>query len=424
MQLPINIRDFKGQITSKHQKIAGWLKIFILIIIVTAIGSGFVFNNREKPIPVNVIKVKSESIEKVVFTSGRLEAADEQEFFTAVDSTLMDLNVKVGDRVNKGEILGRLDTLELERRYKEAVASLAGKEAELAKAAAVNENLNLKALHSEYLMTRNKMNRIEELLKAGAASLGEKEAAQAELDRVEAAYLEARTRYNQGASVKQYDSLQAQVELARQEMNQASERLDMATFVAMSNGVVTYIGAQKGNRVMEGSLLLVVGSDRELKVTADVNEIDAGNLKPGQKAEITCVALAGHKYNGAISRVGAAAVTQSGSNGEQVSVPVTITLDSNHEDLRIGYSVNIRIVTSRQNKVFALPLQAIVERDGKKIVYLVKDGKIVERAVRTKLGNEMKDIIIAGIKPGEQVISNPASSTVAGQKVVVQEQKL
>jgi HlyD family secretion protein len=263
MQLPINIRDFKGQITSKHQKIAGWLKIFILIIIVTAIGSGFVFNNREKPIPVNVIKVKSESIEKVVFTSGRLEAADEQEFFTAVDSTLMDLNVKVGDRVNKGEILGRLDTLELERRYKEAVASLAGKEAELAKAAAVNENLNLKALHSEYLMTRNKMNRIEELLKAGAASLGEKEAAQAELDRVEAAYLEARTRYNQGASVKQYDSLQAQVELARQEMNQASERLDMATFVAMSNGVVTYIGAQKGNRVMEGSLLLVVGSDRE-----------------------------------------------------------------------------------------------------------------------------------------------------------------
>ncbi|RYD02883.1 hypothetical protein N752_23005 [Desulforamulus aquiferis] len=53
------------------------------------------------------------------------------------------------------------------------------------------------------------------------------------------------------------------MDLGLQEVAQAKERLDLATFVAERNGVVLFVGAEKGNRVMEGSRLIVVGSDSD-----------------------------------------------------------------------------------------------------------------------------------------------------------------
>ena len=119
-----------------------WITGIILLLLI-ALGT-FMASRGEKPLPVEMTTVHLEDIERTVVSNGRLEAVKRQDFFTPVDSTLMELKVKAGDRVKKGEVLGRLDSLELARKYKNSLALLAAREAELAKAEAVNDELKLK----------------------------------------------------------------------------------------------------------------------------------------------------------------------------------------------------------------------------------------------------------------------------------------
>lgn len=392
-----------------------WITGIILLLLI-ALGT-FMASRGEQPLPVEMATVELEDIERTVVSNGRLEAVARQDFFTPVDSTLMELKVKAGDRVKKGEVLGRLDSLELARKYKNSLALLAAREAELAKAEAVNDELKLKEAEVQYQKANNHLERVEHLYDAGAVNIEEREAAQVEEAKAQALYNEAKIKLEQKAASREKASLKAQVELAQQEVEQAKERLDLATFVAAFDGVVIAVNAKEGNRVLEGSSVMELGSEDMLEVTATVNEIDAGNLEAGQEVRISCLALPGREFHGKVSRVGAAAIIQKNNSGEAVNVPVTIQLHGKTEGLKIGYTVDLTISLRQEKQVMSIPVEAIMERDGKKSVYLVENEVARERKIKSKMGNELKDIVISGLKAGDKVIINPPSSIKAGQKV-------
>lgn len=399
---------------SKRSK---WITAIVLILAVS-IGL-FIVKSGNKALPVQVSELKKQDIERTVVSNGRLEAATRQEFFTPVDSTLMELKVKAGDRVKKGDVLGRLDSLELARQYKNTIAVLAAREAELAKADAVSDELNLKQAEAEYNKAQNHFIRINELYKAGAVNIEEQESAQVEEARARVLYNEAKIKMEQGAGGQQKASLRAQVELARQEVDQAKERLDLATFIADFDGVIVTVGAKEGNRVLEGTELLELGSEEVLEVTANVNEIDAGSLEPGQAVKVSCLALPGKEFWGEVYKVGAAAVTQKSNSGEFVNIPVTVKLKGKTGELKIGYTVDLTIKLRSEDNALAIPVEAIVEKDDKKTVFIVKDGIAREQQVKTRMGNELMDIVTSGLKPGDKVIINPPATLKPGQKVTV-----
>lgn len=398
---------------SKRKK---WI-IGIALALLIALGI-FLGTRGEQPLPVQMTDLKKEDIERTVVSNGRLEAATRQDFFTPVDSTLMELKVKAGDRVKKGDVLGRLDSLELARKYKNTLAVLAAKQAELAKAEAVSDDLNLKEAEAGYQKAKNHLDRIDQLYKAGAANIEERESALAEETRAKTLYNAAKVKREQNAANRDKASLQAQVELARQEVDQAKERMDLATFVAAFDGVVTEINTKEGSRVLEGTSIMELGKDDVLEVTATVNEIDAGSLEIGQDVKISCLALPGREFYGKVSRVGAAAITQKTNSGETVNVPVTIQIKGQARDLKIGFTVDLTISLCKENQVLAIPVEAIMERDGKKKVFVVKNGVAQERKIKTRMGNELKDIVASGLKAGDKVVLNPPINLKSGQKVM------
>jgi len=75
------------------------------------------------------------------------------------------------------------------------------------------------------------------------------------------------------------------------------------------------------------------------------------------------------------------------------------------------------VENGKQKSRTSPPGEAIMERDGKKSVYLVENEVARERKIKSKMGNELKDIVISGLKAGDKVIINPPSSIKAGQKV-------
>lgn len=412
--------DEKLNLITRLKKSPRWLKITTVLLLILIMGvGGYAQVIKNKPLVVPIHTITKQDIEKTVVANGRLKAVNEQIFFTPVDSTLMELNVEVGDQVKKGDILGRLDTLELERRYQNALANQAAKEAELARALASSDELTFKAAQAEYLKAKNNFDRVDKLYQAGAASLVELEVAQTELTRIESSYYEARVKAEQKAAERLSSSLQAQVDLARQEVAQAKERVDLATFIANHDGVITLVGAKRGNQVREGTELLILSDDSNLEINANVNEIDAGHLKIGQEADIRCMALFAEKYKGEITRIGKAAILEKGAAGDNVNIPVTVKLEGDITGLKIGYTTDMTIKMVMEKNVIVAPLESVINQEGGTIVYVVKDGQVQERVVTTKAGNELYEVIVSGLEEGEQIVSNPSPTMKAGQKVVV-----
>ncbi|SHK47529.1 efflux RND transporter periplasmic adaptor subunit [Desulforamulus aeronauticus] len=395
-----------------------WLKWLLGIILLSGILMLALNGRSNNGLLVQTAKLEMKSIEQSVVAAGKLESADKQEFFTPVDSTLMELSVKVGDKVKKGDVLGRLDTQELGRLYQQSLAKLAGLEAQLAKATASSDQLNLAYYKVAYDKAKNDLDRITHLHNEGAVAITELEQVKVAFAKAETDYQETSMRVQQGATAKEISSLQAQVSLGQQEVAQAKERLDLANFIAQEDGVVLFVGKEKGNRVLEGTRLLEIGSDSNLEVTANVNEIDAGTLKVGQPATITCNSLPEKEFTGEVTRVASVAIQESNANGSgNTTVPVTVQLKGDAAGLKPGYTVDVSIVTMEAKKLLALPFEALISQNGEKYVFVVKNGIVKKQRVKTEKGNELFDVVISGLKEGEEIILSPAPSLKDGQRV-------
>lgn len=396
--------------------------LVVLLIAVASFGVWALAGSDGGSTMVKTAKVQKQDLERVVFTSGILEAENQHTFFSPVESTLMELKVKAGDRVKKGDILGRLDTLELERRHQEALSNLAGKEAELAKARASDDVQQFNEAEAAYNKAKNHYDRVKSLFEAGALNKEELEEAEADMQSKLTTYQAARVRMEQAASQKQVQALLSQVDLARQEAAQARERLDLGTLTAGFDGVVVSVSAKEGNRVQEGTEILVLAQDSKLQVNARVNEVDAGELKEGQAVKITSIALPGENFEGVITRVGGAAVTEKSQNSSTAvaKIPVQVTLTGDCSRLKFGYSVNVTIKTMTVQNVLAVPCEAIVEDQGRKTVWVLKNGSLEKRNIEVQRGNELKDIVLSGVQDGEEVVKNPAANLSEGQKAAIQ----
>ncbi|MEG6523658.1 efflux RND transporter periplasmic adaptor subunit [Desulfotomaculum sp. 1211_IL3151] len=397
-----------------------WLKWLLgVVILFSIIGLTVLQSLGKGGVVVQTAKVEKKDIEQSVMATGKLEAAEKQEFFTPVDSTLMELSVKVGDRVKKGDVLGRLDTQELGRLYQQALSRLAGLEAQLARAKGSNDQLNLDYSKVAHEKAKNDLDRITKLYHEGAVAITELEQAKVSFARAETDYQEILLRVQQGATDKEISSLAAQVALGQQEVAQAKERLDLANFIVQQDGVVLFVGKEKGNRVLEGTRLLEVGSDSKLEVNANVNEIDAGTLKVGQPVTITCTSLPGKEFSGEVTRVAGIAIPDNGTGGSgNTYVPVTIQVKGETTGLKPGYTVDISIVTMEGKRVIALPFEALVSQNGEKYVFVVKDGVVKKQRVKTERGNELYDIVVNGLKEGEEIVLSPSPALKDGLRVV------
>lgn len=408
------------QLLKKINKWPRWLLVTILLVLIAGgLAAWSVSHGHDQALAVQVGKSAKQNLERVVFTNGTLEAENQQTFFAPEESTLMELNVKLGDRVKKGQVVGRLDTMELSRLHQQALSDLAGKQADLARALASSDQQQCNEAEAAYIKAKNHRERMKALVEAGGICQEEMESAEADMQKCLTTYQEALIKNEQGASQKQINALQNQVNLAGQEVAQARERLDMGTLTAAFEGVVISVDAKEGNRVQEGDQILVLADDQALKVTARVNEVDAGELEEGQAVAISCLALPGENFEGVVSFIGKAAVQEKGQNGtSSMKIPVTAQLKGDTSRLRLGYSVNLSIITMKAQGALTVPVETVLEDDGMKTVWVLKEGRLTRRTVKTIRGNELKDIVKSGLREGEEVVKNPSPDWTDGQKAV------
>ena len=287
---------------------------------------------------------------------------------SSASGVVMHLYVRIGDRVQKGQLLAALDSRELTAKRDADAAAV-----QLAKA-------NL-----DYAQTD--LRRKQELHAAQII-------APSVLDVATQAHAVAEQLYNQ----------------AQANLQDAKTQLDYTQIFAPIAGVVSAISTEEGETVTAGfatpNFLTLLDLSR-LEVWASVDEMDIGRIKIGQNAAFTVDTYGDHEFEGQVS-----AIYPEPQIRNNVVDYVTVVRFKPPEQftLRPEMTTTVNIDLARHNGVLALPLRAVRSEGGRQFVMCKRDGAIRQIWVTTGIRDDSYWEITTGLQEDDQIVIGEAKT--------------
>lgn len=308
--------------------------------------------------PVKVVEVAKATKTRTLEFSGSVKSRTEMNLGFRVAGKVTERLVDIGDRVKPGDVLSRIDPTD----YKLAVASA---EANLAAAD--------KAVETAKLV----IDRAKILFKKNAAPKAQVEQAQ--------------LAYDQAVSTRI---------AAASALDQEKNQLSYADLKSDRNGIVTAIAADRGQVVSPGTPVLTVVADDEKEVQIAVPENDIAEFKPGKTVKARFWSDDKLVLAGKVREVSGSADPQSRTFSVRVSLP---------DDPRVllGMTATVEADAARDGGNITVPLSALAEKDGAKIVWTVdrKQATVHARPVEVSDFTGEGVGVTVGLKPGDLVVS-------------------
>jgi HlyD family secretion protein len=271
-------------------------------------------------IAVDVAIAATAPLESVRSYTGTTQPVQEVAIRAQAEGQLRQLNVDVGDRINRGQVLAQIDDSLLSANSAEAAAELASRRTEIAQLQAqVNDANTLVAQNRLKLQqARADAARYESLAKAGAVS-----AQQAEQFRNQADTAEQVLRSSQAKVVAELQAIEvAKSRITAQQavLAQQQRRKSYAVVKSPISGVVLARSTEEGNLVQVGNELMRLGDFSQTKVTVQVSELDLANVRLGSTTNIKLDAFPTERFAGKVTRISPAA------NPTSRLLPIEITI--------------------------------------------------------------------------------------------------
>jgi RND family efflux transporter MFP subunit len=377
-----------------------WIAGAVIVVLVLA-GGAAAFVLRDHAVTVatsTAVAAGPGSDAAVLQATGYVVARRQATISAQVIGTITAVNVEEGDHVEKGQILARLDDTQYMAQLSAAKAQYAASQAQIVQARATLAQARADAARNN------------EVVAKGYVS---KQAAQQANTAVatDAAALNVAMKQAQAAS----DSVKA-----------AQINVDYTVIRAPFSGVVTNKDAEVGEIVsfytsggggIAGGLATIVDMN-SLEVDVDVNESYISRVKPGMPVEAVLDAYPDWKIPAHVIAIIPSA------DKSKATVKVRIALD--RKDPRIIPQMGVRVSFLEKADQGVKPLpgvlvpkSAVVQRDGKDVVFAVKDGRAARTAVTT--GADFSDLkqVTQGLSAGAEVVTTPAAELKDGEKVRV-----
>jgi len=201
----------------------------------------------------------------------------------------------------------------------------------------------------------------------------------------------------------------ADVAAARARISAAQATLITAFIVAPFDGTVTQAEPAVGDEVSAGKVAFRIDDLSHLLVDVQVSEVDINNIVVGQNATLTFDAVLGRTepYHGKVVQVSQAGDTVQGV----VNFVVTVELTDADEFVKPGMTAAVNIVIKEQKDVVLIPNRAVRLVNTERSVYLLVNNQ--PKLVKIQLGSTdgINSVLISGdIKEGDPVILNPPSA--------------
>lgn len=337
----------------------GMLLLVVIAVVKGQAGSG-------DKIAVTTKKVKRSTITETVDASGKIQPELEVKISADVSGELIELSVKEGDKVAKGQVLARINPDLVQSSVNRAEAAVNSARANLA-----NSKARLAQVKATFVSTEASYNRNKKLYDEGAISTAEWETAIAQYEGGKADVIAAEETVN----ANHYSVLSSVASL-----KEAQDNLGRTTLVSPIDGTVSKLLKEEGERVvgtaqMEGTTIMHIANLTVMEADVEVNENDIVRVSLGDTAYIEVDAYQNRKFKGIVTEI-ANSANNSGSNIDQVTnFPVKIRLlQSDYQDLvepdkahlspfRPGMSANVEIHTETVVDALVVPIEAVTTRE-------------------------------------------------------------
>lgn len=197
---------------------------------------------------------------------------------------------------------------------------------------------------------------------------------------------------------------------AQRELEEASSKLDAfdefvgdGTVLAAGSGIVTEVGYEAGDSLMNAGTLIAFAKADEMTVSVDVSQEDVVAMKVGDTVEISFSAYEGETYQGVIESI---TTTATSRNSATISYPVVVSIQGDTTLLYSGMTANVTFVTEEAENVCYVLRKAVVSEDGKSQLYIKSGDAYVLTPVTTGFQNseyiEIKTDNQNGINAGDK----------------------
>ena len=370
--------------------------------------------------------VAPERLVSTISVFGRLAPRREVLVTSPAAGKVAEAGFQYGERVAAGQLLLKLDTTEIEREHREALAAHINAAKHLAELEDWANNPEMARVRRDLGKARlaldNQKNELEQtafLLRQGIVSAAEHDAAkrQYESQQLDYALLERDLQ-----TVLAKGDADAQ-EVARLELENASIRVQHlqrtladAVVAAPIAGVLLQATQPSGESrllvegqvVSQGELLFAVGDVEGLAVNGWVDEVDVDKIRVSQAVVVRGDAFPGLELHGAIAHVSRQA--RPGSPREAPTFEFVAALEglapAERASLRLGMSATVEIVVSDKPDALLVPIAAVRIRDQATWLHIrdPSDGSVERRRVQTGITTLTKVEVVSGLRAGEEVM--------------------
>ncbi|RMH63393.1 MAG: efflux RND transporter periplasmic adaptor subunit [Calditrichaeota bacterium] len=376
----------------KKKLIIGGILVLLAIVVAANIM------RKPKGTVVQTETVSRGTVLEKVTGSGRIRPAREVNISANVSAKILEIHVKEGDRVRKGQLLVKLDSEQYRAALRRAESALLGARANEKKAAAAWE-------------------RTQKLYEKGMISAEAYETAQAN-------WMAARASREQSEASR----------------DEARDQLNKTLLYATMDGIVTKLNKETGEMAIgatfQEDVIMVVSDLSVMEAVIEVDENDIVRVAAGDSADVELDAFPDTLFRGYVSEISNTAVTRGlGTQEEITNFEVTITIQDADKMFRPGMSATVDVYTRRVDDVPRVPIQAVTVRERKRlkkktgveesaiaekkesgrtdktpmqeVVFVVEEGIARARPVTLGISDDNFYEIISGVKEGDEIITGP-----------------
>ena len=368
----------------------GLMVIFVGVFYFTNQSS----SNQVKAENLSTTTLLKKTLENTVSSSGNVASSTSISLSSSLNTTMIKLNVQVGDSVSKGDVLAQFDTKELDKDIDSAQYTYN----------------NTKTLYD--MKVNNAWDKLdtEKRRYAGAYQEGSAEWQYVYNDAI-----------NWDDKVKaaqnEYDTLRLNDTTTnyKSQLDDLLQKKKDATLKSPIDGVITNVNGSVGN-VSTGTVI-VIQDIENLVVNASIPGYDVIKLSTGLDVIVNLNDVDG-KFNGQIIKVSPIANT----NGDY---DLTVKLTDDTTNLRIGMDATIRIVVDRKENIYVVPLDSIIEENGKYYVVAYDstlDTVNQKNEIEVTLGMETDfyvEINSRELKDGLEILNDPLNKYIETDSNVV-----
>lgn len=397
-------------------------------------------------VSVAIAKPEWTTIRRTTEQPGQVEAFEVTPIHAKIAGYVRAVNVDIGDRITKGQVLAELSEPEMEAELgqKRALVEQAGAEkaqaeaaVEVAEAGVASATAKVAEVRSAIRRTeadvarwQAELARVEQLLSESAVTgslrdetrskLASARAARdetgAKVDSADAALVEAKALLDKARS--DVVAADARVEVARAEARRVEALLGYAKIEAPFEGIVTRRQVDTGRLTApgtDGEPLFVVARTERVTISVGVPEAEAPLVNRGDPARVRLQALGGPAIEGTVTR------TSWSLDAATRTLRAEIDLPNPDDRLQPGLYAYVAIDTAEHPDVLTVPASAIVREGGRAFVVIAEGGQARRSEVEPGLSDGTRIEVRFGLSGGEAVVISGADALTDGQAIQAHE---